>query len=119
MAITVNFFQGNNGNGANGGNKSKRGPIGGSNTLTSNDCVAGSSGYYNTIATSGCNSPLNSDTDTENIRTLDVVDQLHDLFRSMSIFDETPENNREPIPPNNFLQAIGKLNPMFEGKYNI
>ena len=49
-------------------------------------------------------------------RTLDVVDQLHDLFRHMSLFDETPESNREPIPPNNFLQAVGKLNPMFEGK---
>ena len=33
----------------------------------------------------------------------------------MSIFDETPESTREPIPPNNFLQAVGKLNPMFEG----
>ena len=68
-------------------------------------------------SSNGCGTTGNSENDSETIRTLDVVDQLHDLFRHMSIFDETPETNREPIPPNNFLQAVGKLNPMFEGKY--
>ena len=79
---------------------------------SSRECSSG----YNSASSSGCGSGGNLENESETTRTLDVVDQLHDLFRHMSIFDETPENNREPIPPNNFLQAVGKLNPMFEGE---
>lgn len=94
---------GNHGSNNGVGIKNRRGLIG----LANNQ---GSSSSSN-----GCGTTGNSENDSETIRTLDVVDQLHDLFRHMSIFDETPETNREPIPPNNFLQAVGKLNPMFEG----
>ena len=87
--------------------------MGGSNN-SSNGGIC-SAGYYNSGTISGCVAIGNSENESETTRTLDVVDQLHDLFRNMSIFDETPESNREPIPPNNFLQAVGKLNPMFEG----
>ena len=88
----------------------------GSNSLSINGGEICSSGYYNSTAISGCGSTGNSDNESTTTRNLDVVDQSHDLFRNMSIFDETPKNNREPIPPNNFLQAVGKLTPMFEGK---
>ena len=94
--------------------KSKSGIIGGNTNLSSNGAI-GSSGYYSTATINGCSSAGNSENESETNRTLDVVDQLHDLFRNMSIIDETPENSREPIQPNNFLQAVGKLNPMFEG----
>ena len=81
------------------------------NGMNSNSYASGSNGALNYI--NGSNA--NADSESETALTLDLVDQLHDLFRNMSIFDETPESNREPIPPNNFLQAVGKLNPMFEG----
>ena len=85
-----------------------------SNNIGSNGCGAGSSGCFNNSTMIGGSSLIsNADSESETTLTLDVVDQLHDLFRNMSIFDETPESNREPIPPNNFLQAVGKLNPMF------
>ena len=108
------FTSGNNGNGSNVGIKSKRGIIGSSNNVSTNGGAACPSGNYSN-AVSGSGSGGNSEHESETTRTLDVVDQLHDLFRNMSIFDETPESTREPIPPNNFLQAVGKLNPMFEG----
>ena len=38
--------------------------------------------------------------------------QLHDLFKSLSCADES---DREPIPPSSFLNAVSRLNPMFEG----
>ena len=88
--------------------------MGGSNNSSNGGGIC-SAGYYNSGAISGCVAIGNSENESETTRTLDVVDQLHDLFRNMPIFDETPESNREPIPPNNFLQAVGKLNPMFEG----
>ena len=88
-----------------------------SNNMGSNGCGTGSSGCFNNSTMIGGSSLItNADSESETTLTLDVVDQLHDLFRNMSIFDETPESNREPIPPNNFLQAVGKLNPMFEGE---
>jgi hypothetical protein len=108
------FTLGNNGT-SNAGMKNKRGIMGGSNNSSSNGGGISSAGYYNSATISGCGASGNSENESETTRTLDVVDQLHDLFRNMSVFDETPESNREPIPPNNFLQAIGKLNPMFEG----
>ena len=96
--------------------KSKRGLIGVSNNQSSSGGSLGSSGY-SSASSNGCGSAGNLENESETTRTLEVVDQLHDLFRNMSIFDETAESNREPIPPNNFLQAVGKLNPMFEGKW--
>jgi len=66
-----------------------------------------------------------ADAETELVH--DVVDQLHDLFKNMSCTDDSVSDHgttlggsnssgsREPIPPNSFLQAVGKLNPMFEG----
>merc|ERR1712038_491650 len=59
------------------------------------------------------------DADTELVHT--VIDQMHDLFRTMSSCDdhlverESPSSNRDPIAPNAFLNAVGKMNPMFEG----
>ena len=79
--------------GLQGGVQGKKRPSGSNGTNISNGGIA--------------------DADTELVH--DVVDQLHDLFKNMSCSDETPETNREPIPPNSFLQAVGKLNPMFEG----
>ena len=96
--------------------KNKWGLIGVSNNQSSGGGSLCSSGY-NSASNSGCGSAGNLENESETTRTLDVVDQLHDLFRNMSVFDETPESNREPIQPNNFLQAVGKLNPMFEGKW--
>ena len=113
-AYSDTFTSGNNVNGSNVGIKSKRGIIGSSNNVSTNGGAACQSGNYSN-AVSGSGSGGNSEHESETTRTLDVVDQLHDLFRNMSIFDETPESTREPIPPNNFLQAVGKLNPMFEG----
>ena len=112
-AYSDTFTSGNNGNGSNVGIKSKRGIIGSSNNVSTNGAACPSGNYSNAVSGSG--SGGNSEHESETTRTLDVVDQLHDLFRNMSIFDETPESTREPIPPNNFLQAVGKLNPMFEG----
>ena len=106
-------YLGNVGSGNGAGIKNKKGLIGISNHQSSSrECSSG----YNSASSSGCGSGGNLENESETTRTLDVVDQLHDLFRHMSIFDETPENSREPIPPNNFLQAVGKLNPMFEGE---
>ena len=60
------------------------------------------------------------DADTELVH--DVIDQMHDLFRNMSSCDDhlveresSSSSNREPIPPSSFLNAVGKMNPMFEG----
>jgi len=39
--------------------------------------------------------------------------QLHELFRTLSGSDES--DSKDPLPPSNFLSAVGKLNPMFEG----
>ena len=110
---TFFVYLGHVGSGNGAGIKNKKGLIGMSNHQSSSrECSSG----YNSASSSGCGSGGNLENESETTRTLDVVDQLHDLFRHMSIFDETPENSREPIPPNNFLQAVGKLNPMFEGK---
>jgi hypothetical protein len=38
---------------------------------------------------------------------------LHELFRTLSGSDDS--DGKEPLPPSNFLGAVGKLNPMFEG----
>lgn len=64
----------------------------------------------------------NVDTETE----LNVIEQLHDLFRNMSVCDDhvaeregsnsaSATSTREPIAPSNFLHAVGKMNSMFEG----
>lgn len=42
-----------------------------------------------------------------------ILLQLHELFRTLSGSDES--DSKEPLPPSNFLGAVGKLNPMFEG----
>lgn len=44
----------------------------------------------------------------------DVVEQLHDLFKTLSTADSSSDS-KDPIPPSNFLSAVGKLNPLFEG----
>jgi len=94
-------LQGGSG-GSNGGSKKRISALNGGNNSTSHHS-GGSGGGGGGIA----------DADTELVH--DVVDQLHDLFKNMSCSDETPETSREAIPPNSFLQAVGKLNPMFEG----
>lgn len=38
---------------------------------------------------------------------------MHELFRTLSGSDDS--DSKEPLPPSNFLSAVGKLNPMFEG----
>ena len=58
------------------------------------------------------------DADTELVH--DVIEQMHDLFKNMSSCDDhlverENSSNREPIPPSNFLNAVGKMNSMFEG----
>jgi len=57
--------------------------------------------------------------DVETERIHDVIEQLHDLFRNMSTSDDhtidRDSSNREPIPPSNFLHAVGKMNSLFEG----
>lgn len=58
------------------------------------------------------------DSDTELIH--DVIEQMHDLFKNMSSCDDhlverDSSSNRDPIPPSNFLNAVGKMNSMFEG----
>ena len=87
-AYSDTFTSGNNGNGSNVGIKSKRGIIGSSNNVSTNGGAACPSGNYSN-AVSGSGSGGNSEHESETTRTLDVVDQLHDLFRNMSIFDET------------------------------
>ena len=61
----------------------------------------------------------NSNGDVETERIHDVIEQLHDLFRNMSTSDDhtvdRDSSNREPIPPSNFLHAVGKMNSLFEG----
>ncbi len=57
--------------------------------------------------------------------SLDIIERLHDLFKTLSCADESSNgggsgsgssaSSREPIPPSSFLTAVGKLNPMFEG----
>ena len=58
------------------------------------------------------------DADTELVH--DVIEQMHDLFKNMSSCDDhlverESASNRDPIPPSNFLNAVGKMNSMFEG----
>ncbi len=60
--------------------------------------------------------------DAETERVHDVIEQLHDLFRTMSSSDDhlleresNSSSSREPIPPSNFLHAVGKMNSRFEG----
>ncbi|TRY63202.1 hypothetical protein TCAL_03541 [Tigriopus californicus] len=45
---------------------------------------------------------------------VEVIDQLHDLFKTLSNTDEGAET-RDPIAPSSFLTAVGRLNPLFEG----
>ena len=72
----------------------------------------------------GSNSNGSLDAETERIH--DVIEQLHDLFRNMSICDDhvaeresmnggSSSSSREPIAPSSFLHAVGKMNSMFEG----
>ena len=44
----------------------------------------------------------------------EVIEQLHDLFKSLSCADETADS-REPIQPSSFLNAVSRFNPRFEG----
>ncbi len=44
----------------------------------------------------------------------EVIQKLHDLFKTLSCADDAGDN-REPIPPQSFLNAVSKLNPIFEG----
>ena len=67
------------------------------------------------------NGHSNLDAETERIH--DVIEQLHDLFRNMSQCDDyvaeressSSSSSREPIAPSSFLNAVGKMNVMFEG----
>lgn len=59
------------------------------------------------------NGSTNSISDAETELVHDVIDQLHELFRTLSGSDDS--DSKEPLPPSNFLSAVGKLNPMFEG----
>lgn len=45
---------------------------------------------------------------------VEVIDQLHDLFKTLSNTDEGAKT-RDPIAPSSFLTAVGRLNPLFEG----
>ena len=62
--------------------------------------------------------------DAETERIYDVIEQLHDLFRNMSLCDDyvaereansSSTSSREPIAPSSFLNAVGKMNALFEG----
>ena len=44
----------------------------------------------------------------------DVIEKMHDLFKNLSCADETSDT-KDPIQPSSFLNAVGKLNPLFEG----
>ena len=44
----------------------------------------------------------------------EVIEQLHDLFKSLSCADETADS-RDPIQPSSFLNAVSRFNPRFEG----
>jgi ubiquitin carboxyl-terminal hydrolase 1 len=65
----------------------------------------------------------NGITDAETELVHDVIEQLHDLFRNMSTCDDhlaekessSSNSSKEPIPPSNFLNSVGKFNPLFEG----
>eukprot|EP00093_Oithona_nana_P010118 10118.XXX_122514_124844_1 [CDS] Oithona nana genome sequencing. len=68
------------------------------------------------------NGHSNLDAETERIH--DVIEQLHDLFRNMSQCDDyvaereansSSSSSREPIAPSSFLNAVGKMNALFEG----
>lgn len=68
----------------------------------------------------GSNSNGNGITDAETELVHDVIEQLHDLFRNMSSCDDhlverESSSSKDPIPPSSFLNAVGKMNSMFEG----
>lgn len=52
--------------------------------------------------------------DAEAELSQEVIEQLHDLFKTLSCADETADS-REPIPPSSFLNAVSRFNPRFEG----
>lgn len=64
----------------------------------------------------GVTATSSSGMDNEELEMVfEVIEQLHDLFKSLSGADETSDSSRDPIPPSSFLTAVGRLNPMFEG----
>ncbi len=92
----------------NGGKESKKNK-GGNNSSNSN-------GHQNNSA----GAAANGDSETELV--YEVIEQLHDLFKTLSTCDDhnssassSSSSNKDPIPPSTFLNVVGKLNPLFEG----
>jgi len=89
----------------------------GSHSSSSNGKDKRNRGGNHTGGAGSTSSNSNGDVETERIH--DVIEQLHDLFRNMSTSDDhtvdRDSSSREPIPPSNFLHAVGKMNSLFEG----
>lgn len=96
---------GSNGKSGKGSSKASNGFGGG-----------GTSNGHDSSSSSSINASTASIQDADAEMSQEVIEQLHDLFKTLSCADESSDG-RDPIPPSSFLNSVGKLNPMFEGNH--